>query len=446
MRVILDIIDMGMDAVGVAKYNDKIVFIKDAIVGEQVEAEIVKENKSYCQARLIKVLKCSPFRQYPKCPYYNNCGGCNLQHINYDFALQYKTQYLTGLVKKMTGYENVVKSIIPSNPYNYRNKQVFNISKINNEVCVGMYSEMSHNAIPIQECMLDQDFSKSIITATKEFINKYNLSIYNPKTSKGLLKYIMVRKLNNKHLIVLVTTQNFEKAKYFVDILKKYFKDFSLDLNINKKNNNLILSQDYIHIYGTSIIESQYVDDDFSIKYVISPNSFMQINNDIRDKIYKFVSNLCKGYEQVVDAYSGAGLLSAIICKKVKMVYGLEIVKSATEDADKLKEINALNNLININIDCAVGLPKLIKENRIKDFCLVLDPPRKGVDQSVITTIKNTLPKRIIYVSCNPATLCRDIKEMCCFGKYELQSIQPFDMFPQTSHIESVAIINLIKE
>lgn len=442
MSIRLKIIDMGMDAVGVGKYNDKIVFVPGALTGEEVAVDIVKENKNFCNAKLLEIISASPYRVEPKCPYYYSCGGCNLSHASYDFALNYKTNYITNLAKKMLGRDVKVNPTVPSQEYHYRNKQVFNISKQNGKIVVGTYSEQSHNSVDIDECLLDDGFSKQLISATKEFVQDNKISVYDQTTKNGLLRYVMARKLENKLLIVLVTTHNFEKAKCFVDVLKKYFDNFSLDLNINSKIGSVILTNEYVHIYGDSNIESTYCDRECKIKYTISPNSFLQVNNHIRDLIYQNVSRECYGFDQVVDAYSGAGLMSAIISQSAKQVYGLEIVKSATNDANALKQLNNINNLTNINTDCAVWLENLLNKQHITNFCLILDPPRKGVDQSVVNTVLNTLPQKIIYVSCNPATLMRDLKNILQ-GQYEIEYITPYDMFAQTSHIECVAVLKL---
>ena len=442
----LDIIDMGMDAVGIAKNNGKVYFVPFALVGEKVQAQIVKDNKNFAQAKLNTVLSASVDRVEPPCPYYYECGGCNLQHSTYTNALNYKTNYVKTLLKKNANLDiDVLPTIASDKEYAYRNKAVFNIANINGKTVVGMYCESSHKTIRVDKCMLDDGFSEKLIKATYEFVHKCNLSGYDRRTNKGLLKGIMIRKLDDKYLIVLVATNRVKQIHEFVTILNNYFDNFGLFVNYNTQNTSLILTDKYEYIYGLKNINSTFVTaGKDKIEYTISPHSFMQVNNFVKDLIYNKVAEICHNSDYVVDAYSGAGLLSAILSTSAKQVYGLEIVKSATEDADRLKNHNNIKNLTNINTDCAVGLPNLYKKLDNAQFYLILDPPRKGVDPAVVDATLQVLPQKIVYISCNPATLGRDLKSLMSTSKYKVDFVQPYDMFPQTGHVETLVVLSKI--
>ncbi len=448
MQKLVNIIDMGMDAVGIAKDDGKVYFVPGALTGEQVQVEIIKDNKNFCQAKINQIISASPNRTNPPCPYYKECGGCNIQHATYEYALQYKTNYIRSILKKNSGLDLEVKDTIASDKqFGYRNKAVFNISKVKGKTIVGMYCESSHKTIEIKECLLCDEFSKKLIQATNEFVQKFNLDGYDNITNKGLLKSIMLRKLNNQYLIVLVATAKPKQIDSFVEILKKYFDNFGLFVNINNLKNSVILTDNYVHIYGLKTIQAEHVLANCdTIKYTISPHSFMQVNDYIKTLIYNKVADICKKSDLVVDAYSGAGLLSAIVSKTAKQVYGLEIVKSATQDADSLKIINNINNLTNINTDCAVGLPNLFKNLESAQFYLIIDPPRKGIDPAVADAVLQVLPKKVVYISCNPATLGRDIKLLVADGKYKVSLVQPYDMFAQTGHIETLAVLDKVSD
>ncbi len=445
MQNTYEIIDMGMDAVGIARDNNKVVFIPQALTGETVQATIQKDNKNFCNAKLDLVVSPSPNRVEPKCPYYKSCGGCNLQHTTYLNSLEYKTTYIKNLFNKAKLDCIVCPTVASNKEFNYRNKAVFNIANVNDKTIVGMYSESSHQTVQIEQCMLDDGFSKNLLCATREFISTYNLSGFDKRLNKGLLKNIMIRKLDDKYLIVLVATRKFNQINLFEKILSKYFKNFGLYLNVNTQNSSLIFGKTFEHICGIKNIKATFTTlSNNKIEYVISPESFMQVNDFVKDKIYYEVSKICAESDCVVDAYSGAGLLSAIIADNSQQVYGLEIVKSATQDAENLKKLNNIKNLTNINADCSVELPKLLKKLHNPQFYLVVDPPRKGVDQTVVDAILQTLPKKVVYISCNPATLTRDIKNICITNQYKISLVQPYDMFPQTAHIETLVVLEKI--
>ncbi len=443
----LNIVDMGMDAVGIAKKDGKVYFVPFALTGEQVEVAITKDNKNFAQAKLNKVISTSKDRVEPPCPYYYECGGCNLQHATYHSSLDYKTNYVKSLLRKNSNLDiQVLPTIASDKEYGYRNKAVFNIANIQGKTVVGMYCESSHKTVEIKQCLLDDGFSQKLISATYQFINKHNLTGYDKRTNKGLLKGIMLRKLDDKYLIVLIATAKVKYIQDFVGILKNYFDNFGLFVNYNTQHTSLILTDKYEHIYGLQNIQSTFTtQQNKQIVYTISPHSFMQVNNYIKDLIYNKVAQICQDADYVVDAYSGAGLLSAILSTSARQVYGLEIVKSATQDADRLKTVNNIKNLTNINVDCAVGLPNLYQKLDNTQFYLVLDPPRKGVDPAVAQATLQVLPKKIIYISCNPATLGRDLKLLLSSQHYKVEFVQPYDMFPQTGHVEILVVLSKIE-
>ncbi|MBR2909182.1 MAG: 23S rRNA (uracil(1939)-C(5))-methyltransferase RlmD [Clostridia bacterium] len=424
---------VGSDAQGIARVDGFVVFVPFAIKGETVKVHIIKTTKNYAVGKIIALIKPSKERVNVPCPVYGKCGGCALQHCSYQEALKVKKQIVKDAIHKIGGfYDQEVNDVVGSNYcYGYRNKASFPLFVNNDgdlEVC--MFRGLSHDPIYINDCHITMTHINIIAEIFKNFVNKvYSLE------QKNKLKHLVVRYIDGKALVTIVSQEKPIKFDNLFDLMMK-----ALGINENmlglfwckkSKDNNVILEGEITHLLGIRNILTEFM----GISVEVSPLSFFQINIDIMQKIYKEVVQGVKEGQVVVDAYSGAGLLSALISKKAKSVYGIEIVPEATKNANSLKKQNNIDNLVNINGDVSQELPKLV-EKIGKDFTLVLDPPRKGVDERVINTILGVLPKNILYVSCNPASLARDLK-MICKGGYKIEEIIPFDMFPQTAHIES---------
>lgn len=428
------IVDYGSNGEGIAKIDGNVVFVPFTIVGEICEFVIILIKKDFAIGKLLNIINPSPSRVNPPCPYYKKCGGCQLQHIEYSEQLNYKRNYVANCLNKYANVGVSVNNVVKSEKqYGYRNKFAFPVQEVDGKMVVGMYKTASHNLVQIDDCLLQED-CKYIIDCFLDYANKYNLKAYNLVTKKGI-KHLVCRTFNDGVLLTIVSTNKLTQIAYLYEILSEKYKLVNIVNNINTKENNVILGdKDYI-CYGSG----QLAVNEFGLTYNINSHSFMQVNNGVKHKLYSAVLDNIYAGDVVVDAYSGAGVLSSIIAKKCKQVYGIEIVKQAVDNANELAKQNNITNLTNICGDCKTELPKLVKE--LKDFVVVLDPPRKGCDKAVIDALIFALPKKIIYVSCNPATLARDLSYLK--EHYNITTIQPYDMFPQTANVETLVVMNI---
>jgi 23S rRNA (uracil1939-C5)-methyltransferase len=280
--------------------------------------------------------------------------------------------------------------------------------------------------------MLQSEKTKTIIKLFKEYMIENNISAYNEETKQGIVKHIVVREADNDFVMtVVVTDEKFNKFTPLIEKLKSKFSSFGLFKNVNKLNNNVIFGNLDKKIYGIYELEKK----DFGVQYFVNNRSFLQVNDEVKNLIYQKIIDTLGNQKNVIDAYSGAGLLSSVIAKSGANVYGVEIIKEATENANKLKFLNDLYNLTNKNGDCAKIIPELAKELK-GNFAVVVDPPRKGLDDSVVDVFLKTNPKKIVYLSCNPATLARDLAKL--MSEYKIEFVQPYDMFPQTANVETL--------
>ena len=423
------IIDVGINGEGIAKIDNFVIFVPFALTDEVVRVQLLKVNKNYAYAKLIDILTPSKDRVTPLCPVFKKCGGCNLQHSTYENQLIIKQHIVDTTLRKMLKSKfNVLPTFASPKKYAYRNKMQFPIT--NNGI--GMYAFNSHRLIPLEKCPLSEDWCQKLITIIHQYIKLSGISTYNEETGSGVLRNVLARVTENNIMITIVCNGIPTHLDILADLIQREFINFGLYYNINKDRTNRILGNEFIHISG---IKEQLCED-FNIKHTLLPLSFAQINKDVQNAIYSKALELVDK-EIVIDAYSGAGLLSAILSKKAEYVYGIEIVKQATENANTLKQLNNISNVTNINGDCAIELPKLIQS--LPPCTVILDPPRKGCDKKVIDAILDNEPSKIIYISCNPASLARDLSYL--ESNYDIRLIQPYDMFPQTKHIETLVFL-----
>ncbi len=429
----------GCNAEGVGNANGEIIFVPYALVDEKIDGTIIKANKNFAIAKILNISNPSKDRIVAPCPYFSKCGGCQLQHTNYENSLKIKTGIVQNAITNIGKIDFQVSNTIPSKlEYHYRNKISMPINPKTRKL--GMYRLSSHNIIDTDDCLLQKNLISSLIKIFNHYLSKTKCTIYDDATKKGLIKSLVAREIEDKILVTVVINGDDLKDKdMLIELLKQNFKSFGLSLNINKLKNNVILSEDFVDVYGENQVEVI----ENGIKYNISNRSFLQVNDDVKQKMYQKIFDEIEN-ETVIDAYSGAGLLSAMMSKHAKMVYGIEIVYEATKLADNIKKINLIQNLKNINGDCSIKLPKLLsklKDEEKNNLTIVIDPPRKGCDRKVIEAIANVEPKKIIYMSCDPSTLARDLNILLAIKKYNIKSIEPFDMFPQTKHVETLAIL-----
>ena len=431
----------GCNAEGVANFDGKTVFVPYSLVGENLNAIIIKENSKYCIGKITEILKKSENRIEAPCPYFAKCGGCQLQHTNYENSLKIKTEIVQNAINSIGKIDWKIPQVVASkNTFHYRNKIAMPINPKTRRL--GMYRPNSHKIIDIEDCILQKNIISSLISAINEYLSKSQNTIFDDETKKGLLKSVVAREIEQKLIVtVVINGDKLPDEKLLIDTLSQKFGDnLGINLNINKLKNNVVLTENFVDIFGNNQIEIE----EFGIKYSINNQSFLQVNDDVKKEMYQKIFDEIDD-EVVVDCYSGAGLLSAMIARHAKKVFGIEIVKEATNIANRLKEQNAISNLTNINGDCSVELSKLTSELPKQDeITIVLDPPRKGCDKNVLETICKNMPAKIIYMSCDPSTLARDLKILLESGNYKIKYIQPFDMFPQTKHVETLAVLEKI--
>lgn len=425
--VTLKIIGYGINGEGIAKQGEYVFFVPFAVKDEIIKAKVKQIKKNLVFAELLDVFEKSPERQEPICPYFSICGGCNLMHIYYENQLKIKTEALHKTLMKQIGVGYEIKPCIASNKItSYRNKVEFPV--YNDKI--GFYEEKSHKIVEINDCKLCDSWCKDFLEIARKCLNNNNQ-----------IKFIVVRELTNqgeKHLCVTLVTQTKQKINVdkWITLLKEKFKDFSIFQNINEKKSSEVFGEKFICLYGK---EKQKIIIN-NLKFEVSPYSFLQINEYIQNKIYQKTIEFLDENSVVINGYSGAGLLSALLSKKAEKIIGIEINPDATNDANQLAICNKITNMQNICGDCAKVLGKLVEKNQNKTVNFVVDPNRKGLDKKVIDTILNCKPSKIIYISCNPATLARDLKFLV--NDYKISFIQPYDMFPQTKHLETLVLLN----
>ena len=426
--------DINDDGDGVVKFNNQVIFTPNTWLDEEIEGIVINAKSKFAVGKATQIKKQNENRIIPPCPYASSCGGCSLQHISYDEQLRFKKEKLIHVFKKVANIDISPNDTVVSNSTRYRNKISL---PVNDKLEIGLFRTNSHKILEIDDCLISKNWTKPLIDAVKEYMTENNISGYNEQTKSGLIKHIVAREVNNSVLIsIVVNGESLPKSENLVNKLRPIFTNFGLNININKLHNNVILGSAFKHIYG--LTELTVVDED--ITYPVSNASFLQVNDDIAHKIYNKVISYIDNSDIVINAYSGAGLLTAKLSKFANTAYGIEIVKEATDSANKLAKSNNITNMINICGDCTIEIPKLLKQG-IQNHIIVVDPPRKGCDDKVLDAIIKSKPKKIIYVSCNPNTLARDVKKLTESNAYLIEEITPFDMFPHTSHVETVVCL-----
>ena len=443
---IVDIIDNGYEGEGIAKIDNFTIFIPGAIKGEKVKVVIVKVTSSFAYGKILEILEKSPDRvEDIDCSTYKRCGGCNLRHINYNKTLELKKNTVQNLVNKSLKNKVEVKDTIGmKNPFNYRNKARYpvGLDKQGNPV-IGVFANRTHEVIQIQECMIQNKQSETIAKYICEFAKENNISVYNEETRKGLLRHIVIKvgvKTNEIMCVLVLNGREINNESKLVKELTQKFPNIkTIVKNINMQNTNVILGKENINIYGDGYIYDKLGDYTFKI----SPLSFYQINPIQTEKLYNLALEKAEltGKEILFDLYCGIGTIGIFMANKAKEVYGIEIVEQAIEDAKENCKINNINNAKYYAGDTEKLLTDLLETQNIIPDVVVVDPPRKGLDRTTIENIKNIKAKKVIYISCNPATLVRDLSYL--EDKYEIKEIQPVDMFPFSHHVENISVLNL---
>lgn len=449
---IMIIDSQGYEGEGVGKVNGLTVFVPGAIMDEKVKVKIIKVNKNFAFGRLMDIIETSKYRQNPPCSIYKRCGGCQLQHMSYEYQLEFKKNRVKdclerigklqveeqGNISDKTDKVKLYETIGMEKPYRYRNKVQLPVGKGKDDVNIGFYAKRSHEIINMDSCYIQNETADEIIKIIRAWIDKYNIDIYNEKSRTGILRHIVVRKAFSTEevmLVIVTTSSKLPHKSELIELVSKNVNEVkSIIQNINNKNTNVVLGEKCVTLWGSDTI-NDYIG---KFKFNISPLSFFQVNPVQTEVLYKKVLEYADltGDEIVFDAYCGTGTISLFLSQKAKKVYGVEIIEQAIENA----KVNAIENGIN-NTEFIVGksevvIPELIDKG-IKADVVVVDPPRKGCDKSLLLSISKMSPSKIIYVSCDPGTLARDLGILDNLG-YKTECVQPVDMFSQTSHVECV--------
>ena len=483
----LTITDIGVDGEGIGHYEGMTFFVKDAVIGDMDKARALKLKKNYGYARVEEVLTPSTFRVSPKCPVYRQCGGCQIQPLSYEKQMEYKLNKVRGNLIRIGGFSEaeIDAKMLPiigmKEPFRYRNKAQFPVGyDKNGEIVFGFYASRSHNIIAIEDCYLGVGANKEILSIIKDWMQQYGIAPYEEEKGQGLLRHVLIRygfTTNEIMVCLVINAKTLPHNTELTDVLARVKGMTSISFNVNMENTNVILGNrtecvwgqpyitDYIHLKECPKLENGneshlYVEDfgatDKSVAYHISPQSFYQVNPRQTEKLYSIALEFAEltGTENVWDLYCGIGTISLFLAQKAKQVYGVEIVPQAIEDAKNNAELNGITNAEFFVGKAEAVLPEFYEKTRrntsdsdettvkmLRPDVIVVDPPRKGCDGKCLETMLKMQPERIVYVSCDSATLARDLR-ILCDGGYDIRKIQAVDQFAQTVHVETVVLLS----
>ena len=448
MLKVSDIIQIKIDKIvfggeGLGYYNGFAVFVPMSIPEDELEIEIISVKKTYARGLIKNIIKASPERIDSHKFTFEDFYGCDFAMLKYESQLKYKKLMVEEVMRKIAGLPDIeISDVLASEDvYNYRNKIIEPFSIFANKIITGFFKRKSHEVFEVDENILNSKLGNRIIKELKEILNKNKISVYNEITHKGLLRNIMIRtNSNNEAMVVLIINSNkiTENIKKLLFKLRENIEEIkSIYISLNSKKTNTVIGENNVFIYGEKSIKENIN----GIEFHISPTSFFQINVKQAKKLYDIAISFFDDIDDkyIVDAYSGIGTIGMIIAKKAKKVYAIEIVKSASEDGEKTAKENGIENIEFINGAVEKELVKLINNNKKIDI-IIFDPPRKGLEASIIDKVAELNLKEVVYISCNPSTFARDVKLFAEKG-YVLKKLQAVDMFPQTSHIECVGLI-----
>lgn len=453
--ITLTIEDIGVGGEGIGKAEGMTFFVKDAVVGDVIEARITKLKKNYGYARLMKILKPSEKRKEAKCPVARQCGGCQIQEMDYQEQLKFKERKVRNNLERIGGFDSTLLDEVMEpvcgmkDPFHYRNKAQYPIGtdREGNPIA-GFYAGRTHQIIPNTVCALGKEINTEVLNIVLDFMKEFYITAYDEGTGTGLFRHVLIRSGFKTGEIMVCLIVNGTRIPH-VETLTERLADIpgmtSITMNINCENTNVIMGKEIRLLWGQEYI-TDYIGE---IKYQISPLSFYQVNPVQTEVLYGLACDYAEltGEETVWDLYCGIGTISLFLAKKAKQVYGVEIIPQAIEDARKNAKINGITN-----VEFYVGKAEKVLPDYYKKYeethlgqhahadVIVVDPPRKGCDETLLETMVQMEPDRIVYVSCDSATLARDLKYLCANG-YELKKVRPADMFPMTVHVETVALL-----
>ncbi len=440
----VEFVDMTHDGMGVCKIEGFPVFVANALKGEKAKVKIIKVNKSFGFGRLIMIESESPFRKEPICDHFFECGGCNLMHMNYQMQLDFKKYRIKETLRKLGKIETKVHETVGMiNPYYYRNKSVIPFGEVNGKMISGLFKSRSHDIIDMKKCYIIPKITSDIVKYLKNVFVELSIPAYNEKARTGVIRHVIVRnshKYDDISVTIVTFTSKLPRKEIIIRKISSRFKRVvSIVHNYNPENTNVVLGRKSKILFG-----EDYIKDEINgVKFQISHRSFYQVNPIQVEELYKKAIEYADltSDEVIIDAYCGIGTIALNVAKYAKTVLGVDIVKQAIDDAT----LNAHKNGIK-NVKFVTGKA----ENVIKSWknynvdVLFVDPPRKGCDKEFLETIAEMQIPRIVYISCNVSTLARDLNYLQA-NNYEVLEVAPYDMFPQTSHIESVTKLRLKK-
>lgn len=482
---------LGSNGEGIVRHEGITFFVPYCLPGEKIRFRVLKTKDNIGYGKVEEILTPAEERVREKCPVFNRCGGCQLQHLNYRSQLLFKGIVVRDALRKIAGIDVAVPAAVKSDlPYGYRNKlqMPIGVDRDGNNV-IGFYAERSHRIVPAASCAIHPEWAEKLISLLHRYMEECAVKGYDEEKRTGSLRHVVVREIGGNFIVTLVSvTENLPNLPYFIELLRTVFRSFTLYVNINAKDTNVIFGERFVLEYGPGYFEAE----EQGIRYEAGPVTFLQVNENVRGKLYEAVLETIAGTgtEVAIDAYSGGGLLTALLAKRCKRVYGIELEAEAVECADALKEKNELSNMTNICGRVEEKLSAVLEKEKGEDVRLILDPPRAGIARSVLYALLKSGISKLTIISCNPATLARDLgiltgslieregeliknpvytslnaselnenissesflkedvktrqneNEGDLNGFYEIESIQPFDMFPQTRHIETLVVLS----
>ncbi len=435
------ITDQTATGEGLGKVDSFPLFVKHAVIGDEADVIVTAVKKTYGYGRIKQIIKPSRYRVEPKCPVWKRCGGCQLLSMSYEGQLEYKTNKVREALRRIGGLQNIdVEPAVGSDlVFGYRNKAQYPVGKDKNgEIVSGFYAGRTHEIIPNTHCALAPEDFGEILDAVIKWMKRFKVAAYDEVKHTGVVRHVFLRKgfkTGEISVCLIINARELKHKEELIKTLSGFENIKSISISVNLSNTNVIMGDDAEVIYGKDRIEDLLGD----VSFLISPMSFYQINHDQTEKLYNCVKEFAglKGSETVWDLYCGIGTISLFLAGKAGKIVGIEVVERAVEDA---KENACRNNITNAKYyagDVQELFPKLYKEYSGDENIVIIDPPRKGSDEKTLATIVELGPEKMIYVSCDPATLARDLKYMTANG-YEVKKVRPYDLFPNSVHIETV--------
>lgn len=443
--------DMSHSGEGIGKVQGFPLFVKDAIIGDEVEVKVIKAKKNYGYARLMNICKPSPKRTEAPCGQHRRCGGCQIQAMDYKEQLRFKENMVKNNLQRIGGFADVQLEPIlgMEHPFRYRNKAQYPIGKDKDgRVIAGFYAGRTHQIMECEDCLLGEEQNAEILRMVIAYMRECNIEPYNEETATGLVRHVLIRKgyhTGEWMVCLVINGQTLPYADLLIDKLQQIEGMTSVSISVNTGRDNVIMGNTYETLWGKAYI-TDYIKD---IRYRISPLSFFQVNPIQTRRLYEKALEYAAltGEETVWDLYCGTGSISLFLAQQAKQVYGVEIIPQAIEDA----KANAKDNQMN-NLEFFVGKAEEVfveacreSKDRYAADVVVVDPPRKGCQEELLRAVLDMEPQRVVYVSCDPATLARDLK-ILCEEKYEIVKVQPVDMFPHTVHVETVCLLSKLHE